>query len=141
MTEICKETVIDGKDILGSLEDLHYANAIRIANSRTAGCIVSLRECSAGIVQRRLPNTCCLGRALEKTRYLPGEREQRDRTKRERERVVTTRINYDRPCVHPFYERGAPDSSKSLLTDLPPRYPRIISLLVVLFSDIAILKE
>ena len=48
----------------------------------------------AGIVQRCTPDTCCLGRALGKTRCLLGERTQR---KRASERVVTTRINYDRP--------------------------------------------
>ena len=98
------------------------------------------RRC-AGIVQRCTPDTCCLGRALGKTRCLLGERTQR---KRASERVVTTRINYDRPfaaCVHPFYERGAPDSSTSLLTDLPLRYPRIISPLFALFAIFAILRE
>lgn len=58
------------------------------------GALYLFASAGAGIVQRCTPDTCCLGRALGKMRCLLGERTQR---KRASERVVTTRINYDRP--------------------------------------------
>lgn len=73
-------------------EGLHYTNAMRVGEPR--GALYLFASAGAGIVQRCTPDTCCLGRALGKTRCLLGERTRR---KRASERVVTTRINYDRP--------------------------------------------
>lgn len=60
-------------------------SASRQLANRGVHCIFSRVQC-AGIVQRRISDTCCLGRALEKTRCLPGER-----TKREKEREAEGR--------------------------------------------------
>lgn len=107
-------------------EGLHYANASRIANSRTAGCIVPHASAVQVLCSGAYPTPVA-------SAALSGKRDAC--RERERERVVTTRINYDRPfgVCSPFYERGAPDSSTSLSTDLH-RGTRELSPLPALFA-------